>query len=284
MSEIDTAQLIQRIQNIETQLARLKQPEVLYSVTTQGLILNTYQLLLGLRGLWPMASIDSLGGTLDSSGQEQRTLTKNGNPVYGLLPPILAPYIQLDGTGDWLSRGDEPGLQIRGTETYFPSQASSVGAARGLTLGGWFRPTNGAINQALLVKWGGASLNAYGLFMDGFDAENPFQFHISEGGITSHHAESTRTTTMSTWQFAAGRFNDADTGAELTVWSNDTKTTNSTTYASIFNTPRDFTIGAQHSGATLFTGRMSLCFLCAAALPDSVIEDLYAVSRPLFDV
>ena len=91
-------------------------------------LISPFLALPGLVGFWPMSSVQrSTGNAYDLSGQT-RTLTYNGNPTYNINNDF-APYIRLDGTGDFLSRADETDLDILGTETIY---ASTV---RGLTLG-----------------------------------------------------------------------------------------------------------------------------------------------------
>lgn len=233
------------------------------------------QALPGLRGFWPMSAISSAGNAFDQSGNA-RTLTYNGNPTYDY--DGLAPYIRFDGAGDYLSRTDEAGLDITGTETYVAA------GHRGLTLGGWFRPEDNASADVLMCKYGAIGHYSYLLYARGDIANDPVLFYISDDGTNIDNVTSASGYTVNEWQFIAGRFNDSDTGEEQAVWINDEKTTDTTAMASINNSASDFCIGASSTGGALYTGRASMCFLCAAALADATIWAIYQHTRALFKV
>jgi hypothetical protein len=235
---------------------------------------SMFQALPGLRGFWPMSSIGA-GTALDLSGNA-RTLTYNGNPTYNF--DSLAPYIRFDGAGDYLSRADEAGLDILGTETYIAA------LHRGLTLGGWFRPEDDANTVQIMGKWYTAGQKSYALRLRGAVAGDPVSFYISDDGTNSDSANSTAGYSTNEWQFFAGRFNDALAGAELAVWINDTMTPAATARASIFSGTDNFAIGGAADGTLLYTGRASMCFLCAAALADATVWAIYQHTRALFGV
>jgi hypothetical protein len=226
--------------------------------------------LPGLRGFWPMSSIDESGNTYDLSNQG-RTLTYNGNPTYNYAG--LAPYIDFDGTGDFLSRADEAGLDITGTETYVAS------AVRGLTLGGWFQANQAGATDGLLSKWDtGANQRSYLVV---HNATNNLEFNISTAGTAvSATAISTGTMSVNAWFFSVARFVPS---TSVAVYLNNVKTSSATAIASIFSSSASINIGAVNA-ANLLTGRASLCFLCAAALSDAIIGQLYQQSRALMGV
>ena len=236
------------------------------------------QALPGLRGFWPMSAFASGGNAYDQSGNS-RTLTYNGNPVYGSgvgLSGGLAPWIRFDGTGDYLSRADEAGLSITGTEAYVD--------VPGLTLGGWFRPEDDTTGQVVINKFYTVGQYGYTLNLRGDMANDPATFSISDNGTNFDTVTSTVGYTADEWCFVAGRYDDAATGAELAVWFNDTQTTAATARNSIKDGTDNFGIGGTASGASLYTGRASLCFLCAASLHDSVVWAIYQHTRALFGV
>jgi len=239
------------------------------------------QALTGLRGFWPMSAFASGGNCYDQSGNA-RTLTYNGDPYYGhgAANYGLAPYIRFDGTGDYLMRADEAGLSITGTETYVKA------GQRGLTLGGWFYPEDDTVTASLISKWAPGANYSYVLQAAGAVANDPALFYISDDGTNTSNVSSVANIsfTADTWQFFAGRFNDADTGAELAVWINDTITTAATARNSIADTAADFNISGHNSGTSLLTGRASLCFLCAAALDNATVWAIYQHTRALFGV
>lgn len=234
---------------------------------------SMFQALPGLRGFWPMGVVAGGGEARDQSGLN-RILSYNGNPVYDY--DGLIPFIRFDGTGDYLSRTDEAENSITGTESYIGTP--------GLTLGGWFRPEDDATAQSLISKWGGVGNYSYSLSLQGGVAGDPVYFTMSDDGTNTSSVASTTGYSASTWQFVAGRFNDSNTGEELAVWLNDEMTTAATARASIFDGNGDFNISGQNSGSNLYTGRASMCFLCACALDDATVWAIYQLTRALFRV
>jgi len=230
--------------------------------------------LPGIRGVWPMSSFDSAGNAYDMSGQA-RTLTYNGNPLYNY--SNLAPYIQFDGTGDRLTRADEAGLDITGTESYVAP------VANGLTMLGWFYVTafDVAANDGLFSKWITAgNLRSYLLYIP-TPASQIATFVISTDGIATV-AVSTTTISIGRWYFIASRFVPS---TSLDIWLNGTKTTNAVGIpASIFNSTSLLEIGSMQNGANPFNGRASMCALCATALSDAIIGTLYQQMRTMYGV
>lgn len=228
--------------------------------------------LPGLRGFWPMSSINSAGIAMDQSGHG-RTLSYTGNPTYSYSG--LVPYIALDGTGDYLARADEAGLDITGTEAFIAS------AVRGLTLGGWFylNSLTPTVN-ALMTKVASNNMS-YMLAETGGVA----RFYISDDGSTgAGHWVNVGGAAMTTgqWYFVVGRFAPS---AELAVWVNGTQSTNTASIpASIYDGTATFTIGYDVVDSSYLQGRASLCFLCAALLSNDIVGALYQRTRPLFGV
>ena len=236
---------------------------------------SMYQALTAERGFWPMSAVSAAGAACDQSGNG-RTLAYNGNPAYDF--DGLAPYIRFDGVGDFLSRADEAGLDITGTEAYIAA------GHRGLTVGGWFRPEDATVDDSLMSKWGAAGQRSWSLYTSGTVAGDPCGFIISDDGTAVSSVASTNGFTANEWCFVVGRFNDALIGEELSIWVNDTQTTAATARNAIFNSNAAFYIGSDAGAGALFTGRASMCFLCAAALADATIWALYQHTRALFKV
>jgi len=230
--------------------------------------------LPGVRGVWTMGACDSSGNAQDCSGHGHH-LTYNGNPVYGY--DGLVPYIAFDGTGDYLSRADEADFDILGTESYIDRP--------GLTFGGWFYPEDDTADQHLIGKWGAVGQDSYVIRLRGDTGGDPVRFYISDDGTAANSVTGPDVTVINTWYFVAGRYNDADTGEELKIWLNTSTRTATTAFNSIFNSNAAFTIGATSGGGSrLYTGRKSFCFLCATALSDAIILNLYARTKSLFGV
>jgi hypothetical protein len=219
-----------------------------------------------------MSAFNQTGAAFDQSGNV-RTLTYNGNPTYNF--EGLAPYIDFDGVGDFLSRADEAGLDITGTEAYVAS------AVRGLTLGGWYRIDSFAANQWLSGKYNTVGNNrSYAL---AFLTTPEVRFIVSGNGTATITAISSVAPVVTTWTFWVGRFTPS---SELAIFQNNVKTINTTSIpASIFNSTASYVLGARDNGAAdLMTGRQSMQFLCATALSDAIIGALYQNSRAMFGV
>lgn len=261
--------LFRTVQNQMSQDARvqtLESAEYTFDMRSVSALLQ----LPGLRGAWPMSAFGATGQAFDQSGNG-RTLTYNGNPTYN--HSILAPYISLDGTGDYLSRADEAGLDILGTETYVAA------AVRGLTLGGWFSPTSIAAAQGLITKGtAGAAASSYELFLQ---AGGSSVFRVSTGAVYIT-ATSTNTMSATTWQFVVGRY---DPSTSVDVWLDNTETSTVVGVpAALPNTGNALIIGAFSGPALLFTGDIGACFLCAQYLSDEIIHSFYNQTRQLFQV
>lgn len=230
---------------------------------------STYISLAGLRGLWIMSNPDENGDLYDLTGQG-RTLTYAGNPTYNF--DSLAPYLDFDGTGDYLTRTDEAGLDILGTETTIAS------AIRGLTLGGWFwldvlpSAFTGLAGKSVFA----GNQRAYALILN---AANVFRFFISQDGIT---AEATGITTAQTgqWYNIVGRFTPS---SEIAIFVNGVKETGATAIASLFNSTAAFEVFRINASPVL-DGRTSVAFLCAAALSDSIITNQFHQTKAMFNV
>lgn len=230
---------------------------------------SMFQALPGLRGFWPMSSFDENGDAFDLSEQD-RVMGYHGDPVYNAYD--LAPYIDLDGTGDYLDRTDEAGLDITGIETYV--------AIPGVTCGGWFWVDTIGATQGLITKWDAAQ-RSYTLEIN---AAGEPAGHISDDGSfdVGHHDDITAddSITAQTWFFAAFTWSPTSTG----IWVNGTEKTAASTLASIHVGTADLWLGGYPGPASLLTGYMSMVFLCAAQLPSVTLFSLYQQSRRMFYV
>ena len=263
-------QLAREIEELRGRLDRLKIPE-----QPLGRVWDRYMLLPGLRGFWPMSpNVAATSGRLiDVSGQA-RHLDSNGDPVFGFTGKV--PYVEFDGTGDYFDAVDSAGVSISGAESYMEEP--------GLTLGAWVYPTDLTAAQVVLDKFYTSGQYGYSLALQGATAGDPVSFTVSGNGTAYDQVNSASGYASGAWQFMVGRFNDADTGEELAVWLNDEKTTDTTTIASIHDGTDKFGLGGEGGGGNLLTGKISLAFLCAYALPDATIEALYRSTRGLFGV
>jgi hypothetical protein len=228
--------------------------------------------LPGLRGFWPMSSVDGSGNLRDLSEQD-RTLTNTNTAQYNY--SNLIPYAQFTAaSSQYFTRADEAGLDILGTESYIAS------AARGLTMGCWCWFDNAATAlEFLLSKWGAVGQRSYLLRRS---ATGFGQFVITNDGSIQETVPASTTIDVATWVFMAGRFTPS---AELKIWVNNNSWTNTSGIsASIFNSNAAFTLGASSVPDSYLGGRLSMCFLCATALSDAIIGQLYEQSRVAYGV
>lgn len=232
--------------------------------------LSLFLQLPGLRGLWTMAAISSAPSVIELAGYN-RDLTYNGNPTFG--SDGLAPCAILDGTGDFLSRADEAGLDIIGNESYI--------AAPGLTLGGWFKISSLGAVTACIGKYN-TSTNQQSYIIR-YTASGLPGMIVSTDGTTGVTGNSSVTATAGKWAFLVGRFTPS---TEIAFWHNGTKDTNVVGIpATLFNSSAMLIIGAYNAGAAgLFTGSIGTCFLCASAISDVIVKNLYQQTRAMYGV
>lgn len=229
-----------------------------------------------LRGFWPMSSFDENGNAYDLSGQN-RTLTYNGSPVFRY--DGLAPYLLTDGSSDYLSRADEAGLDILGTETIVPA------SIRGMTAGGWFHCYgDGSANYRLYCKGTtGSAQRSWGFAVSSSDPELCYGY-VSADGTTGTGWTTVQSVPIPSeeWRFLVLRF---EPSTELAAFSNNWKGTNTTGVpASIFNSNQGLGVGAQPDNTYHVHLRASMVFLCSAYLTDRIITSLFHRTRGLFRV
>ena len=243
-------------------------------VSPVGESLARYLSIPCLRGYWPLGAHVSGGNAADYSGQA-RYLTYAGNPTYNV--DGLAPYIDMDGTGDYLSRADEAGLDITGTESYIAS------AIRGLTFGGWFYLDALVSGRGLASKYNTSAVNERSYLLQYESGGNTWRCVVSVDGSATTFVDSTVTPATASWVFIVGRF---DPSTELAIFVNRTKTVNTTSIpASIYSGAANFVIGAWDNGASgNLDGRASSVFLAASHLSDSWVSALFEQQRSIYGV
>lgn len=117
------------------------------------------------------------------------------------------------------------------------------------------------------------------------NVSNQLVLGISDDGSAETTVSSTATAGATQWYFLVGRFKPS---TEMAVWVNAVKATNTTSIpASIDDNASDFNLGIIDDGTGsggVLTGRASVCFLAASALPDDMIGALFQQSRALYGV
>jgi hypothetical protein len=228
--------------------------------TAWGNVVSAFSLLPILRGFWPSSSADSNFAVYDLSGQG-RMLTNINNA--NLTRWNLAPAITFNGATQYLTRATEPDLAITNI---------------GLTLGGWFRPTAGTVNQGVMIKGINTVNDAYWLYVN---PASTVKFGVWNGGAITAQAH-INTYSNDEWYFWVGRWNPS---TEIAVFQNGVFTKLAVGIpAAITNSAANFSIGSYSGagGSVYYGGYGSLFFLCHYPVPDTHIYLAYEISRPLF--
>lgn len=234
--------------------------------------------LPGLRGAWSTAVVGAAGELNDISGHGGH-LTLNGGPIFGYLTGGLMAYCEYDGTGDYHSIPDNARYDIIGNETYINSEV------RGLTIGGWFRPTETGTLERLVCKWTAVAGNrAYTL---NYTVSDTFQFTISGDGTNTFTIISAAVTPINNWYCVFGRF--LSTIPELNIyvgqasgWTADTNAVGIP--ATIFNSNANFVVGADSGGINPFQGRISHLALSVEAIAEGILKTFFNQTRAAFGI
>jgi hypothetical protein len=227
-------------------------------------------------GVWPMSSVQrSTGNVYDVSGQG-RTLSYQGNPVFDFLSNGV-PFIQLDGTGDYLSRTDETDLDVLGTESVIAT------VRRGFTELCWFWVDVDTGNEmSLMSKYNTTADNRSWHLLVHQNSLAIIGRVSSDGTTGGSHLCTGAVAIPGSWHFAAHRLIPS-TSHDIFVDGVWTKNTTSVP-ASIFAGNADFMLGAVHGGTRLLDGRTGLSSLHFCAFEDEVIERIFQQERALFGV
>jgi len=237
--------------------------------------ISQYLALPALRGFWPMsaAHYTAASRALDLSGGGNH-LTDNNTVDWGF--ENLIPYVEFNGVNQYFSRASAAGewATVTGAESWI---AAGQG---GLTLGGWFKLGDLTDPDPLISKWTGtAASSSYLLYFRGDVANDPVQFYASDGAATDKSTLNFNAT-ASDWWFLAGRWDYDDT--TLTVFANADSADKVTTLGSLSDNATPFYIARM--GSFYYTGKASLCFLCAASLSDTIVWSLFQQTRAMFNV
>ncbi len=180
-----------------------------------------------------------------------------------------------EGTADQGNFGMAPYVAYNGSANYSHRPAGALKAINGLTCGGWFQMTS---NDHLMGAWQTAANQVWRLFVN----SSAPTFYVSSTGANTFSVAAANVT-AGQWYFVAARYTPS---TELAIWLNGTKTTNTTSIpASLFDsTTARFSIGGDHAGANLLTGKAALCWVAHEPLPDNYLTILFQMSRHLYNV
>lgn len=236
-----------------------------------GNVCSFYQALPALRAFWPCGAQIATAQTLylTDIADNFHLVTVNA-PLFGY--ESLIPYVEFNGANTYAYYGDNAQFDILATEVY--------NAVPGLTWGCWFYPDRATGNvEHLLSKYIDAATGAYRLARGG--AGNLVATISNGAGVSSVSASIIR---QSVWQMAIGRFRPGtfvDVFLSTAVGTLEPTFTGTAT-ANIQNSATNLTMASDGTPANYFDGKISLAFICASALSDTMINAIYQLSRPLF--
>ena len=236
-----------------------------------GQTISTYLALPGLRGFWPSNGVSDTGQMLDISGN-QLHLTNVNDALIGYESSTLIPRAHYNGSTQYHSRSDSAYFDILGTEAYIEQP--------GLTFGAWVKfDTTASAAEMIVSKWLSAANLSYNLHRR---STGVLRLAVTNDGSTAVNADTADVMASNTQYFVCGRFTPS---TELMVQIDDTRVLNTTSIpASIFSGTSTFRLAADGSGSNFMDGKISMSFLCASALSDAIIDNLYMQSRGLFGV
>ncbi len=226
---------------------------------------DTFMQLPGLRGYWPMSAVNYIGRAVDHSNASVN-LQRSGSPTYNYDGNA---YVQLGIANDFLYASTSE-LNFTGTESWVAS------GIRGLTVGGWFKiDATPGTNSGLISKDAPSVQRGFTLYWT--TTNNPSFFLSGDGTTGAGISYSPRS--LSTWYFIVGRFTP---GAEIAIFVNADKVTNTTSIPAAINvSSQDFEIGRYYNDNNrIIEGKVRDNFICAAVLPDELIEEIYNASAP----
>lgn len=221
--------------------------------------------LPGLRGYWPMSVVNFTGEAVDHSNASSN-LGRIGAPTFSY---DGNGYVQCGVATDYLS-GSVSAQRVTGLETWIAT------GKKGLTLGGWVKAdTQPATVGGIATIYGVAGTRSYAMFLN---SSQQVVFGVSNDGTAVINVTSAAIS-LGGWVWLVGRFTP---GSELAIFVNGVKVVNTTTIpASAFISTVPFEIGRiSANNAQILEGKFRDMFLCAAILPDSLIEETRASTLP----
>jgi hypothetical protein len=228
-----------------------------------GALLGAYMALPGMRGFWPLSSMDANNGPQDVSGQA-RHLTNNGAATLGT-EDDLVPVVTLNGSTQYLSRASESGLTITGALTALAWVKFNALGTAGVTN----RPVMGK-SPSTYAWWFGVDANVSGAMT----------FQVSSNGTALIGVTTpSGVIELGKWYFLAMRYTPS---TEIKGWVMEAPyALTSGVPASMANNAGAVEIGRFVSGQYL-NGSVALPWLGAMAVPDKAIERVLDAGRGLF--
>lgn len=178
-----------------------------------------------------------------------------------------------NGTVDQGSYGMAPYIAYDGSSNYSQRAAGALKGLNGFTVGGWFQMTS---NDTLMGVWQTSANQVWRLFVN----SSAPTFYVSSTGSNTFSVAAANIT-AGAWYFVAARYVPS---TSISIWLNATKTANTTSIPSALydSATANFTIGGDHAGANLLTGKASMLWMTHEPLLDDHVSLLYQLSSPLY--
>lgn len=231
----------------------------------------------GLIGAWGGVLDRNTPALVDVSGNGMH-LTFNGDAhISQGTNRQFAPYIALDGTGDYMSRADEAKLDILGTEARLAS------GLRGLTFSAWVRFGNAAAaSENISSKWNATGNQRSWIMLR--TNTGTLQTNVSSAGtVTTAAAASTGTIAANVWTHVAWTFQPS-TAVRNYINGAAGGVTTSSVPAALFNSSSAFVLGGDGAFGGLMTGDIALPWLSASLVSADLISYYYHMTKGLFGV
>lgn len=229
----------------------------------------------GLRGLWTNSLQRRV--TFDDAGKHDVTYwydmsgATNQLSVSGITvsdigisttwPGCLMPYITLDGTNDYAYIADNAALSVTSA----------------LTLWAIVYPAELDRDQGIVSKWlTTGNVRSYALYLN---SSNQFVFAVSSNGTAETTVSSAAISKVNRWYFVCARYVPS---TSLSIQIDNAMTVNTTSIpASIYDNARQLQVGQfnENSGAR-WRGRIAQVGLCAYAVPDAMVQQLFGALKP----
>lgn len=217
-----------------------------------------------ITGYFPMSVLNAANGWATNHGGSGDDLEETGDCPVGYDGNS---YRHFPGGTNYLSAG---GYNVSGLEAWVEA------GIRGLTVGGWFYPDAVPGTQAgLITKMGVITDYSFGMVQR---STGEIQGVVSNNGSALNTVVGDEVP-LGSWHFLAMRFTPS---TELAVWMDGLKTTLETAIvASLYATSQDFEVGRHaNNNSWTYHGRARDIFICQAALPDALIDQLRLSSAP----
>lgn len=222
--------------------------------------------LPGIEGYFP-------GGSVDGSARSVNLIDDGENLGETGTCPIGYDGQSYREVGDGTSYLYNDGaFEITGTETHIAS------AIRGLTLGGWFKVTDGpaSVPSGIMGKFG--PVTDYGYLLLLATDDKPW-FSVSGTGSAQILVEGPDVLVDDSWHFLAGRYKPS---TEIAIWLDGAKEVNTVVVPSTLNVASEFFEVGRFAGNNSYIQELLWrdIFICQAALSDDLIDQIRLTSLP----